>query len=109
MAASINSSPAHRERDLLGQTVLVIGGSSGIGLQTARLARAKSAHIILTARNPDRLHDAGLELGASIAAFDATDFDRLERFFDALPAPIDHLLVTGRGPHCAPPAEFNLH
>jgi NAD(P)-dependent dehydrogenase (short-subunit alcohol dehydrogenase family) len=107
MAASINS-PVHRERDLLGQTVLVIGGSSGIGLETARLARAQGASIILTARNPDRLHRAGLELGASIAAFDATDFGRLQRFFDALPAPIDHLLVTGPGPSCAPLAEFDL-
>ena len=53
MAASINSSPVHRSRDLLGHTVLVIGGSSGIGLQTARLAHAKGADIILTARNPD--------------------------------------------------------
>ena len=97
-----------REQDLLGQTVLVIGGSSGIGLETARLARAKGADIILTAREPDRLHRAGLELGASIAAFDATDFDRLERFFDALPAPIDHLLITGPGPHYAPLAEFDL-
>jgi NADPH:quinone reductase-like Zn-dependent oxidoreductase len=87
MAASINSSPVHRERDLIGQTVLVIGGSSGIGLETARLARAQGAGIILTARDPDRLHRAGLELGASIAAFDATDFGRLERFFDALPGP----------------------
>jgi len=108
MAASINSSPAHRERDLIGQTVLVIGGSSGIGLETARLAHAQGAGIILTARNPDRLHRAGLELGASIAAFDATDFDRLRRFFDALPAPIDHLLVTGPGPSYAPLAEFDL-
>ena len=108
MAASINSAPVVRERDLLGQTVLVIGGSSGIGLETARLARAKGAGIILTARNPDRLHRAGLELGASIAAFDATDFDRLGRFFDALPAPIDHLLVTGPGPHYTPPTEFDL-
>ena len=39
MAASINSSPVHRVPDLLGQTVLVMGGSSGIGLETARLAR----------------------------------------------------------------------
>jgi NAD(P)-dependent dehydrogenase (short-subunit alcohol dehydrogenase family) len=108
MAAPINSSPVHREQDLLGQTVLIIGGSSGIGLETARLARTKGADIILTARNPDRLHRAGLELGASIAAFDATDFDRLERFFDALPAPIDHLLVTGPGPYYAPLAEFDL-
>jgi NAD(P)-dependent dehydrogenase (short-subunit alcohol dehydrogenase family) len=108
MATSTNSSPVHRGRDLLGQTVLVIGGSSGIGLETARLARAKGADIILTARNPDRLHRAGLELGASIAAFDATDYDRLGRFFDALPAPIDHLLVTGPGPYYAPLAEFDL-
>ena len=108
MAASINSSPLHREQDLLGQTVVVIGGSSGIGLETARLARARGADIILTAREPDRLHRAGLELGASIAAFDATDFDRLGRFFDALPAPIDHLLITGPGPHHAPLAEFDL-
>jgi NAD(P)-dependent dehydrogenase (short-subunit alcohol dehydrogenase family) len=108
MTASINSSPVHHERDLLGQTVLVIGGSSGIGLETARLARAQGAGIILTARNPDRLHRAGLELGASIAAFDATDFGRLGRFFAALPAPIDHLLVTGPGPCYAPLAEFDL-
>src|SRR5215469_16435300 len=108
MSASINSAPVVRERDLLGQTVLVIGGSSGIGLETARLARAKGAGIILTARNPDRLHRAGLELGASIAAFDATDFGRLGRFFDALPAPIDHLLVTGPGPRCALLSDFDL-
>jgi NAD(P)-dependent dehydrogenase (short-subunit alcohol dehydrogenase family) len=108
MAASINSSPVHHEPDLSGQTVLIIGGSSGIGLETARLARARGAEIILTARNPDRLHRVGLELGAGIAAFDATDFDRLDRFFDALPAPIDHLLVTGPGPYYAPLAEFDL-
>ena len=108
MASLINSSPVHPDRDLLGQTVLVIGGSSGIGLETARLARAAGADIILTARNPDRLHDAGLELGASIAAFDATDFGRLQRFFDALPAPIDHLLVTGPGPYYAPLSEFDI-
>jgi NAD(P)-dependent dehydrogenase (short-subunit alcohol dehydrogenase family) len=108
MAASINFSPVQRERALLGQTVLVLGGSSGIGLETARLAHSEGAAIILTARDPDRLHRVGLELGASIAAFDATDFDRLERFFDALPAPIDHLLVTGPGPRYAPLAEFDL-
>jgi hypothetical protein len=41
--------------------------------------------VILTARDPDRLHRVGLELGASIAPFDATDFERLGRFFDGLP------------------------
>jgi NAD(P)-dependent dehydrogenase (short-subunit alcohol dehydrogenase family) len=106
--ASTPSSAARPQRDLHGQTVLVIGGSSGIGLETARLARSKGANLILTARDPDRLHRVGLELGASIAAFDATDFTRLERFFDALAAPIDHLLVTGPGSSSAPLAAFDL-
>ena len=101
MAASINSSPIPRGRDLRGQTVVVIGGSSGIGLETARLARAHGAGLILVARDPDRLHRTGLELAASIAAFDVTDSGRLGRFFAALSAPVDHVLVTGPGP-CYP-------
>jgi len=108
MVTSATLSPAQREQDLLGQTVVVIGGSAGIGLETARLARAKGADVIITARNPDRLQRAGLKLRASIAAFDTTDFDRLERFFDELPGPIDHVLVTGPGPHYAPFAEFDI-
>jgi len=108
MAASTNSSPVHGDRDLLGQTVMVIGGSSGIGFETARLARAQGADIILTARNPDRVHRAGTELGASIAVFDATDFGRLGRFFDAIAVPIDHLLLTGPSPYQAPLDEFDL-
>ena len=108
MATSTPLSPAQREPELLGQTVVVVGGSAGIGLETARLARAEGAEVILTARNPDRLHQAGLELGASIAAFDATDFDRLEKFFDALSTPIDHVLVTVPGLYYAPLAEFDV-
>jgi hypothetical protein len=49
--------------------------------------------VILTARVPDRLQRAGLEIEASIAAFDATDFERLGRFSDERPTPIDHVLV----------------
>jgi NAD(P)-dependent dehydrogenase (short-subunit alcohol dehydrogenase family) len=108
MVTSPTFSAAQREQELLGQTVIVIGGSAGIGLETARLARAEGADVIITARNPDRLYQAGLELRASIAAFDATDFDRLERFFDELPQPIDHVLVTGPGPYYARLVEFDL-
>jgi NAD(P)-dependent dehydrogenase (short-subunit alcohol dehydrogenase family) len=97
-----------REPALSGQTVVVLGGSAGIGLETARLARSEGAALILTARDPDRLHRAGLELQASIAAFDATDFDRLRRFFDELPAAIDHVLVTGPGPYYTPLPELDL-
>jgi NAD(P)-dependent dehydrogenase (short-subunit alcohol dehydrogenase family) len=108
MVSSATLSRAQREPNLLGQTIVVIGGSAGIGLETARLARAEGADVIITARNPDRLQQAGLELRARIAAFDATDFDRLERFFNELPTPIDHVLVTGPGPYYAPLAEFDL-
>jgi NAD(P)-dependent dehydrogenase (short-subunit alcohol dehydrogenase family) len=93
---------------LRGQTVVLIGGTSGIGLETARQARDEGAELIITARNPDRLQRVGLELGARIAAFDATDFDRLGRFFDELDTPIDHVLVTGPGPYYAPLAEIDL-
>jgi len=94
---------------LLGQIVVVIGGSAGIGLETARLARSEGADLILTARDPDRLQRAASELGArSTTAFDATDFERLKRFFDELPRPIDHVLVTGPGPYYAPLAEFDF-
>jgi NAD(P)-dependent dehydrogenase (short-subunit alcohol dehydrogenase family) len=89
--------------------VAVIGGSAGIGFETARRARAQGAEVILTARNPDRLKQAALELDAQrTAAFDATDFDRLKGFFDELPGAIDHVLVTGPGPYYAPLAEFDL-
>ena len=93
---------------LAGQTVVLIGGTSGIGLETARRARAEGADVIVTARDPDRLRRVGLELGARTAAFDATDFDRLGKFFDGLPAPIDHVLVTGPGPYYAPLAELDF-
>jgi NAD(P)-dependent dehydrogenase (short-subunit alcohol dehydrogenase family) len=96
------------DAQLKGQTVVVIGGSAGIGLETARRAREAGADVILTARDPDRLQRVALELGASVAAFDATDFERLRTFFDELPAPIDHVLVTGPGPYYAPLADFDV-
>src|SRR5260370_1775207 len=85
-----------------------MGGGHGIGLETAGGARGEGADLILTARDPDRLMKVGAELSARTAAFDATNFERLGRFFDELPAPIDHVLVTGPGPYYAPLAEFEV-
>jgi len=100
--------PAQREPELAGQTVVVIGGSSGIGLETARRARAEGADVILTGRNPDRLEQAAAELGVQrTAAFDANDAASLARFFQDLPAPIDHVMVTAGGPHYGPLLEMD--
>ena len=99
---------AQREPQLAGQAVIVIGGSAGIGLETARRARAEGADVILTGRDPDRLKQAALEVGAQrTAVFDATDPAALDQFFQDLPEPIDHVMVTGPGPYYAPLADLD--
>jgi NAD(P)-dependent dehydrogenase (short-subunit alcohol dehydrogenase family) len=97
-----------REPELLGQTVVLIGGSAGIGLETARRARAEGADVILTGRNADRLNEAALAVGAQrTAAFDANDSAALANFFGDLPTPIDHVLVTAGGPSYRPLLEMD--
>jgi NAD(P)-dependent dehydrogenase (short-subunit alcohol dehydrogenase family) len=108
MSTATTAAASRREPELPGQTVVVIGGSAGIGLETARRARAEGADVILTARNPDHLRRAAAGLGArSTAAFDATDPDALGRFFAGLPETIDHVLVTGPGPYYAALADLD--
>jgi NAD(P)-dependent dehydrogenase (short-subunit alcohol dehydrogenase family) len=93
---------------LSGQTVVVIGGSAGIGLETARLARVEGAEVILTGRNSDRLKAAASAVGAlSTATFDATNSEALQQFFEAISA-IDHILVTAGGPKYGPLLEMDL-
>src|ERR1700712_456087 len=101
-------SSTSREPELRGRTVVVVGGSAGIGLETARRARAEGAEVILTGRNPDRLAQAALEVGAQrTAAFDADDPEAVARFFLELPAPIDHVLITAGGPSYGPMLELD--
>jgi NAD(P)-dependent dehydrogenase (short-subunit alcohol dehydrogenase family) len=96
------------EPELLGHNVVVIGGSAGIGLETARRARAEGADVILTARNADRLNEAARELGVQrTAAFDANDEAALGTFFHDLPAPIDHVMITAGGPRYGPLLEMD--
>jgi NAD(P)-dependent dehydrogenase (short-subunit alcohol dehydrogenase family) len=103
MTTQTNPASTQREPELLGQTLVAIGGSAGIGLETARRARAEGAEVILTARDPERLQRAALDVDArSTATFDATDPAALKRFFDDLPGRIDHVMVTGPGPRYAP-------
>jgi NAD(P)-dependent dehydrogenase (short-subunit alcohol dehydrogenase family) len=100
--------PGQREPELAGQTVVLIGGSAGIGLETARRARVEGADVILTGRDPSRLEQAAVEVGAGrIAAFDATDAAALAEFFQGLDAPIDHVLVTAGGPRYGPLLEMD--
>jgi NAD(P)-dependent dehydrogenase (short-subunit alcohol dehydrogenase family) len=99
MNNAILMSHIERNPELPGQTVVVIGGSAGIGLVTARKASAEGAKIILTGRSAERLQRAASEVHAlSTAAFDATDPASLARFFDGLQT-IDHVMVTAGQPY----------
>ena len=108
MNTTTTASPVLRQPELLGQTVVLIGGSAGIGLETARRARREGAGVILTGRDPERLERAALDVGAqSTAAFDANDSAALRRFFEGLRDPIDHVMVTAGGPHYGPLLEMD--
>jgi NAD(P)-dependent dehydrogenase (short-subunit alcohol dehydrogenase family) len=77
---------------LAGQTVVVIGGSSGIGHEVARAAASSGAKLVIAGRDERRLRDAADRLGASDAiAFDAHDEQELTAFVDRLDG-IDHLV-----------------
>jgi NAD(P)-dependent dehydrogenase (short-subunit alcohol dehydrogenase family) len=108
MTSATTPVPGQREPELAGQVVVLIGGSAGIGLETARRARAEGADVILTGRNPGRLEQAAREVGASrTVAFDASDAAAVQSFFEDLPAPIDHVLVTAGGPRYGPLLEMD--
>ncbi|WP_432893585.1 SDR family oxidoreductase [Kribbella sp. CA-245084] len=94
---------------LADQVVVVMGGSAGIGLETARLARAAGARVIITGRDRERLEKAAAEVGAESAlALNLDDSADVERVFGELPEQLDHLLIGGSGPFYAPLAELDL-
>ncbi|RWX63543.1 SDR family NAD(P)-dependent oxidoreductase, partial [Mesorhizobium sp. M4B.F.Ca.ET.089.01.1.1] len=77
---------------------VIIGGSSGIGLATARRLVGPAMKVTITGRNEDKLKDAWKSLGGTVgkAAFDATMPNEVRRFFDGL-GPFDHLVLAASG------------
>jgi NAD(P)-dependent dehydrogenase (short-subunit alcohol dehydrogenase family) len=83
---------------LQGQRVVVIGGTSGIGLETAKAARALGAEVTVVGRDQDKLQAAldALGDGASGVPVDASDRGALERFFERV-RQLDHLVLAAGG------------
>jgi NADP-dependent 3-hydroxy acid dehydrogenase YdfG len=107
MTSVSTAASAQREPELAAQTVVLIGGSSGIGLETARRAQSEGADVVLTGRNRDRLKQAAQDVGAQrVAVFDAYNPAAVQRFFHNLAGPIDHVLVTAGGPTYGPLLEW---
>jgi NAD(P)-dependent dehydrogenase (short-subunit alcohol dehydrogenase family) len=78
---------------LQGKVVVIIGGSSGIGLAVGVQARAQGAILVLVGRNADKLEHAAAQVGAGTVTVvaDAHDHAKLEDLFGRLP-PFDHLV-----------------
>lgn len=56
--------------DLTGQTILVTGGTTGLGKETAKALRTAGAHVLITARTPERAE------GEEHVVLDLADLDR---------------------------------
>jgi len=78
---------------LAGQKVVVVGGSSGIGLATAQLAKSEGADVVVASRNAERLQAAAGKLGATAIATDVTSDDSVADLFRKC-GPVDHVVVT---------------
>ena len=78
---------------LTGKKVVVVGGSSGIGLATAELARREGADVIIASRNVDRLDAVANRLNAIAIPADVTSDDSIIDLFRRC-GPVDHVVVT---------------
>jgi NAD(P)-dependent dehydrogenase (short-subunit alcohol dehydrogenase family) len=78
---------------LSGQKVVVVGGSSGIGLATAELAKGEGAEVTIASRNAERLNAAAQKLGVKGIVADVTSDDSVAGLFRAC-GPVDHVVVT---------------
>jgi NAD(P)-dependent dehydrogenase (short-subunit alcohol dehydrogenase family) len=93
---------------LSGSIVVIIGGSSGMGLETAHQAHAAGAKLIITGRGPQQLDALRDELGATTASLDLGDPAGIQSFFAGLPGPVDHVMITGGGPVYGPIATLDF-
>lgn len=78
---------------LAGKKLVVVGGSSGIGLATAELATNEGAEVVVASRNAERLKAAADKIGATGIAADVTSDESVSGLFRKC-GPVDHVVVT---------------
>jgi NAD(P)-dependent dehydrogenase (short-subunit alcohol dehydrogenase family) len=81
--------------DLQGKSVVVIGGSSGMGLATAKLAREMGAKVTIASRSRAKLDQAVQHIGDAIAiTANITNESDIKRLFAGLES-VDHVFISG--------------
>lgn len=86
---------ANQTPSLTGKKVVILGGSSGMGLATARATAAEGAHVVIVSSNAARIQKAVAELpgtGLGMQA-DLSDEAAIQRLFDEIGI-LDHLVFT---------------
>jgi NAD(P)-dependent dehydrogenase (short-subunit alcohol dehydrogenase family) len=81
---------------LANQELLIIGGSSGIGLELARRALSEDAKVVISGRSAERLRDAKAQLNGAFVETMQCDIgsqEQVEAMFRAI-GDLDHLIVT---------------
>ncbi len=89
--------------------VLVIGGSSGIGLAIAQQAAAIDAHVTIASRSAEKLARAAdsMAAGIAVAVLDTGDETAIERFFIENEA-WDHIVVSAAQTPSGPVRKLSL-
>ena len=81
---------------LSGKKIIVIGGSSGIGLATAQAAAVDGATVVIASRSQARLERARDQIhgDVQIVTVDVREFASIQRLFD-ITGEFDHLTTPG--------------
>jgi len=80
------------------QKIVIIGGSSGMGLSTAKQFAREGAHVVIASRSEEKLNAALAEIEgkAEARSLDFTDEDGVRSFFEGV-GRFDHLVLMGAG------------
>jgi NAD(P)-dependent dehydrogenase (short-subunit alcohol dehydrogenase family) len=92
------------------KTVVIIGGSQGIGLDTAKEAIAKGANVTIASRSNEKLEKAKAFLDGNVSTYqlDGSNEEEVKTFFEQFDA-INHLVISSSGAYGGPIQELDLN
>jgi NAD(P)-dependent dehydrogenase (short-subunit alcohol dehydrogenase family) len=95
--------------DLFNQSVVVVGGSSGMGRAIAAAAAECGARVVVTSRSADKAGQVATAMGTNVSgrAIDTTNEDAIRAFF-ADTGEIDHLVISASQVKTGPLTELPL-